>query len=51
VRGEALAGRALALALVMHWWPFLLLAAGAAWFLWRDRIGLGRLFRFARGPS
>jgi uncharacterized protein (TIRG00374 family) len=49
VRGEALAGRALAYALVMHWWPFLLLAGWAAFFLWRDRIGLGRLFRFARG--
>jgi uncharacterized protein (TIRG00374 family) len=51
VGGEGLAGHALAFALVLHWWPFLLLAAGAAWFLWRDRIGLGRLFRFARGPS
>jgi uncharacterized membrane protein YbhN (UPF0104 family) len=48
VRGEALAGRALAYALVCHWWPFLLLVALAGWFLWRDRIGLGRLFRFAR---
>ena len=23
----------------------------AGFFLWRDRVGLGRLFRFARGPS
>ena len=51
VAGEELAGRALAYALVFHWWPFLLLSAVAGYFLWRDRIGLGRLFRFARGPS
>src|SRR5690606_2878877 len=51
VSGEAVAARALAIALVFHWWPFLLLGASAGWFLWRDRIGLGRLFGFARGPS
>jgi uncharacterized protein (TIRG00374 family) len=51
VQGEALAGRALAYALVFHWWQFLLLAASGGYFLWRDRIGLGRLFRFARGGS
>lgn len=48
---EELAGTALAYALVFHWWPFLLLCALAGWFLWRDGVGLGRLFRFARGPS
>jgi uncharacterized protein (TIRG00374 family) len=51
VRGEALAGTSLAFALVLHWWPFLLLCALAAWFLWRDGVAVGRLFRFARGPS
>lgn len=51
VRGEEQAGIALAFALVMHWWSFGLLAAGAAFFLWRDHVGLGRLFRFARGAS
>lgn len=51
VRGEAMAGASLAFALVFHWWPFLLLCAMAGYFLWRDRVGLGRLFRFARGPS
>ncbi len=51
VGGETLAGRALAFALVFHWWPLLLLSGAAAFFLWRDRIGLGRLFRFARGGS
>lgn len=51
VRGEALAGASLAFALVFHWWPFLILCALAGFFLWRDGIGLGRLFRFARGPS
>jgi uncharacterized protein (TIRG00374 family) len=51
VRGEALAGTALAFALVLHWWPFLLLSALAGFFLWRDGVGLGRLFRVARGPS
>jgi hypothetical protein len=51
VRGDAEAGVSLAFALVLHWWPFLLLSALAGFFLWRDRVGLGRLFRFARGPS
>jgi uncharacterized protein (TIRG00374 family) len=51
VEGEALAGRALAYALVFHWWQFLLMAASGGYFLWRDQIGLGRLFRFARGGS
>jgi len=51
VRGEALAGTSLAFALVLHWWPFLLLCALAGFFLWRDGVGLGRLFRFARGPG
>jgi uncharacterized protein (TIRG00374 family) len=51
VRGEALAATSLAFALVFHWWPFLLLCALAGFFLWRDGIGIGRLFRFARGPS
>src|SRR5690606_35664095 len=37
---EELAGTALAYALVFHWWPFLLLCAVAAWFLWRDGVGL-----------
>ena len=51
VQGGELGARALAYALVFHWWQFLLMAAAAAYFLWRDRIGLGRLFRFARGPA
>jgi uncharacterized protein (TIRG00374 family) len=51
VEGGELGARALAYALVFHWWQFLLMAAAAAYFLWRDRVGLGRLFRFARGPS
>jgi hypothetical protein len=49
VAGEELAAPALAFALVFHWGPYLLLAFAAGWFLWRDGIGLGRLFRFARG--
>ncbi len=51
VGGAALSGSALAYALVFHWWPLLWLSAAAGYFLWRDGIGLGRLFRFARGPS
>lgn len=51
VHGEAMAGASLAFALVFHWWPFLILCALAGFFLWRDGIGIGRLFRFARGPS
>ncbi|MCU0667785.1 MAG: flippase-like domain-containing protein [Myxococcota bacterium] len=51
VAGEDLAARALAFALVFHWGPYLLLALWAAWFLWRDGIALGRVFRFARGGS
>lgn len=51
VRGDELAGSSLAFALVLHWWPFLLLCVLAGFFLWRDGIGLGRLFRFARGPA
>ena len=50
VQGGELGARALAYALVFHWWQFLLMAAAAAYFLWRDQVGLGRLFRFARGP-
>jgi uncharacterized protein (TIRG00374 family) len=49
VAGEALAAPALAFALVFHFGPYLLLAFWAGWFLWRDGIGLARLFRFARG--
>lgn len=51
VAGESLAARALAFALVFHWGPYLLLALWAAWYLWRDRIGIGRVFRFARGGA
>jgi len=51
VQGGELGARALAYALVFHWWQFLLMAAAAGYFLWRDRVGLGRLFRFARGPA
>jgi hypothetical protein len=51
VGGEELAARALAFALVFHWGPYLLLALWGGWYLWRDRIGLGRVFRFARGDS
>jgi hypothetical protein len=46
---ESLAARALAFALVFHWGPYLLLALWSGWFLWRDKIGIGRVFRFARG--
>jgi hypothetical protein len=51
VRGDDLAARSLAFALVFHWGPYLLLSLWAGWYLWRDRIGLGRLFRFARGSG
>jgi uncharacterized protein (TIRG00374 family) len=51
VRGEEMAGVSLAFALVLHWWPFLVLCGLAGFFLWRDGLGIGRLFRFARGPS
>jgi uncharacterized protein (TIRG00374 family) len=51
VGGERLAAPALAFALVFHWLPYLLLALWAAYYLWRDKIGLGRVFRFARGRS
>ena len=51
VAGEDLAARALAFALVFHWGPYLLLAIWAGFYVWRDKIGLGRLFRFARGGS
>jgi len=51
VGGETLAAPALAFALVFHWLPYLLLALWAGYYLWRDKIGLGRVFRFARGRS
>jgi uncharacterized protein (TIRG00374 family) len=51
VAGEELSARALAFALVFHWGPYLLLGLWAGWYLWRDGIGLGRLFRFARGSG
>jgi uncharacterized protein (TIRG00374 family) len=51
VQGGELGARALAYALLFHWWQFLLMAAAAGFFLWRDQVGLGRLFRFARGPA
>ncbi len=51
VAGEDLAARALAFALVFHWGPYLLLSLWAGYYVWRDKIGLGRLFRFARGGS
>ena len=51
VGGETHAAAALAFALVFHWGPYLLLSAWAGWYLWRDGIGLGRVFRFARGGS
>jgi uncharacterized protein (TIRG00374 family) len=49
VGGAEHAAAALGFALIFHWGPFLVLAAWAGFYLWRDRIGLGRLFRFARG--
>jgi len=49
VGGAEHAAAALAFALVFHWAPYLLLGGWAGYYLWRDRIGLGRLFRFARG--
>jgi uncharacterized protein (TIRG00374 family) len=51
VHGDSLDARALACALVIHWWPYLILTAVAAYFLWRDGIELGRVFRFARSGS
>ncbi len=51
VGGEDLAARALAFALVFHWGPYLLLSFWAGYYVWRDKMGLGRLFRFARGGS
>lgn len=51
VAGEELAARALAFALVFHWGPYLLLALWSGWYLWRDGVGLGRVFRFARGSG
>jgi uncharacterized protein (TIRG00374 family) len=51
VSGTDLAARALAFALVFHWAPYLLLSLWAGYYVWRDKIGLGRLFRFARGGS
>ncbi len=51
VGGEDLAARALAFALVFHWGPYLLLSIWAGYYVWRDKMGLGRLFRFARGGS
>jgi len=51
VGGEAHAAAALGFALVFHWGPYLLLGAWAGYYLWRDRIGLGRVFRFARGSD
>jgi hypothetical protein len=51
VAGEELAARALGFALVAHWGPYLLLAVWAGYYVWRDKMGLGRLFRFARGGS
>jgi uncharacterized membrane protein YbhN (UPF0104 family) len=51
VSGAELAARALAFALVFHWGPYLLLSLWSGYYVWRDKIGLGRLFRFARGGS
>jgi uncharacterized protein (TIRG00374 family) len=51
VGGEEMAAPALAFALVFHWGPYLLLGAWSGYYLWRDRIGLGQVFRFARGSS
>ena len=51
VSGENLAARALAFALVFHWGPYLLLSLWAGYYVWRDKMGIGRLFRFARGGS
>ena len=51
VSGEDLAARALGFALVFHWGPYLLLSLWAGYYVWRDKMGVGRLFRFARGGS
>lgn len=48
VGGETFAARALAFALVAHWWIFAVQSATALWFFWRDRVSLLGSFRFAR---
>ncbi|MCB9759220.1 MAG: flippase-like domain-containing protein [Alphaproteobacteria bacterium] len=48
VTGPALAPRAVAFALVMHWWLFIVQAATAAWFFTAEGMSIGQLFSLAR---
>jgi len=49
VAGGALDGRALALAIVLHAWMYLVQGGGAAYFLWRDGLSLAGSRTRARG--
>jgi uncharacterized protein (TIRG00374 family) len=51
VAGDELSARALAFALVFHWGPYLLLSVWAGYYVWREKMGLGRLFRLTRGQA